>query len=56
MAAWKLIYPFIDNNTKKKFVFVDNKRLKSTLLQEINEDQLPEVYGGNKPLLPIEES
>ncbi|KAI3931658.1 hypothetical protein MKW92_015651 [Papaver armeniacum] len=56
MAAWKLIYPFIDNNTKKKFVFVDDKSLKSTLLQEIDEDQLPEVYGGKLPLLPIEES
>ncbi|MCL7032813.1 hypothetical protein MKW94_013964 [Papaver nudicaule] len=56
MAAWKLIYPFIDNNTKKKFVFVDNKNLKSTLLQEIDEVQLPEVYGGKQPLLPIEES
>ncbi|RZC59590.1 hypothetical protein C5167_006894 [Papaver somniferum] len=56
MAAWKLIYPFIDNNTKKKFVFVDDKSLKSTLLEEISEDQLPEVYGGKLPLLPIEES
>ncbi|MCL7049015.1 hypothetical protein MKW94_022924 [Papaver nudicaule] len=56
MAAWKLIYPFIDDNTKKKFIFVDNKDLKSTLLQDIHEDQLPEVYGGKQPLLPIEES
>ncbi|KAI3929576.1 hypothetical protein MKX01_025744 [Papaver californicum] len=56
MAAWKLIYPFIDNNTKKKFVFVDNKNLKSTLLEDIDDDQLPEVYGGKLPLLPIEES
>ncbi|KAI3931659.1 hypothetical protein MKW92_015652 [Papaver armeniacum] len=54
MAAWKLIYPFIDSNTKKKIVFVENKNLKSTLLEDIDESQLPEVYGGKQPLVPIE--
>ncbi|OVA09691.1 CRAL-TRIO domain [Macleaya cordata] len=56
MTAWKLIYPFIDSNTKKKIVFVENKKLKSTLLQDIDESQLPEIYGGKQPLVPIEES
>ncbi|MCL7029656.1 hypothetical protein MKW94_006622 [Papaver nudicaule] len=55
MAAWKLIFPFIDANTKKKIVFVENKNLKSTLLEDIDESQLPEVYGGKQPLVPIEE-
>ncbi|KAI3931660.1 hypothetical protein MKW92_015653 [Papaver armeniacum] len=56
MAAWKLVYPFIDSNTKKKIVFVENKKLKSTLLEDIDESQLPEIYGGKQPLVPIEES
>ncbi|KAL6011789.1 hypothetical protein ACLOJK_002255 [Asimina triloba] len=56
MAAWKIVYPFIDDNTKKKFVFVDDKNLKSTLLEDIDESQLPEVYGGKMPLLPIQDA
>ncbi|RZC60367.1 hypothetical protein C5167_022137 [Papaver somniferum] len=56
MAAWKLVYPFIDSSTKKKIVFVENKKLKSTLLEHIDESQLPEIYGGKQPLVPIEES
>ncbi|RZC59591.1 hypothetical protein C5167_006893 [Papaver somniferum] len=56
MAAWKLVYPFIDSRTKKKIVFVENKKLKSTLLEDIDESQLPEIYGGEQPLVPIEES
>ncbi|KAF5192735.1 Phosphatidylinositol transfer protein [Thalictrum thalictroides] len=55
MTAWKIIYPFIDNNTKNKIVFVDNKKLTSTLLETIDESQLPEIYGGKLALVPIEE-
>ncbi|KAF5192737.1 Phosphatidylinositol transfer protein [Thalictrum thalictroides] len=53
MAAWKMIYPFIDNNTRKKIAFVDNKKLSSTLLQYIDDSQIPETYGGKLPLVPI---
>ncbi|XP_057479530.1 uncharacterized protein LOC130766846 [Actinidia eriantha] len=55
MAVWKIIYPFIDNNTKKKIVFVENKKLKPTLLEDIDESQLPEIYGGKLPLVPIQD-
>ncbi|XP_031477406.1 uncharacterized protein LOC116248640 [Nymphaea colorata] len=55
-TAWKMISPFIDNNTKKKIVFVENKRLKETLLEDIDEAQLPEPYGGKLPLVPIHQS
>ncbi|KAK7291510.1 hypothetical protein RIF29_06713 [Crotalaria pallida] len=54
MKVWKIIYPFIDNKTKKKIVFVENKKLKSTLLEDIDESQLPEIYGGPLPLVPIQ--
>lgn len=56
MTVWKIIYPFIDDNTKKKIVFVENKKLKSTLLEEIDESQLPDIYGGQMPLVPIQNS
>ncbi|GAV86091.1 CRAL_TRIO domain-containing protein [Cephalotus follicularis] len=55
MTAWKIIYPFIDNRTKKKIVFVENKMLKSTLLGDIEESQLPDIYGGKLPLVPIQD-
>ncbi|TKY73718.1 Random slug protein 5 [Spatholobus suberectus] len=55
MTVWKIIYPFIDDNTKKKIVFVENKKLKSTLLEEIDESQLPDIYGGQMPLVPIQD-
>ncbi|OMO64555.1 Cellular retinaldehyde binding/alpha-tocopherol transport [Corchorus capsularis] len=55
MTAWKAIYPFIDKNTKKKIVFVENKKLTSTLLKDIDESQLPDIYGGKLPLVPIQD-
>ncbi|GLT39916.1 hypothetical protein SLA2020_140820 [Shorea laevis] len=56
MTVWKIVYPFIDNKTRKKIVFVENKKLKSTLLEEIDESQLPDIYGGQLPLVPIKDS
>ncbi|GLU20819.1 hypothetical protein SLE2022_370000 [Rubroshorea leprosula] len=56
MTVWKIVYPFIDNKTKKKIVFVENKKLKSTLLEEIDESQLSDIYGGQLPLVPIKDS
>jgi hypothetical protein len=55
MTAWKIIYPFIDSNTRKKIVFVENKKLTPTLLEDIDESQLPDIYGGKLPLVPIED-
>ncbi|XP_074316500.1 uncharacterized protein LOC141652800 [Silene latifolia] len=56
MTVWKMIYPFIDDNTKKKIVFVDSKQLKSTLLEDIEESQIPDVYGGKLPFTPIQDA
>ncbi|KAJ6832151.1 phosphatidylinositol/phosphatidylcholine transfer protein SFH2-like [Iris pallida] len=53
MKAWKVIYPFLDKNTKHKFVFLENKDLKANLLEEIDESQLPDIYGGKLPLVLI---
>ncbi|KAG8098951.1 hypothetical protein GUJ93_ZPchr0013g35582 [Zizania palustris] len=51
MAAWKVVYPFIDDNTKKKFVFVADKDLHATLREAIDENNLPEEYGGKLKLV-----
>ncbi|GJN22652.1 hypothetical protein PR202_gb10240 [Eleusine coracana subsp. coracana] len=51
MAAWKIVYPFIDDNTKKKFVFVSDKDLDKTLKEAIDDTQLPEEYGGKLKLV-----
>ncbi|XP_057764654.1 uncharacterized protein LOC130985607 [Salvia miltiorrhiza] len=55
MTAWKMVYPFIDKNTKKKIVFVEDKKLRATLLQDIDESQLPNCVGGPLKLVPIQE-
>ncbi|XAR48250.1 hypothetical protein NMG60_11031005 [Bertholletia excelsa] len=55
MTAWKAVYPFIDKKTKKKIIFVEDKKLTSTLLADIDESQLPEIYGGKLSLVPIQD-
>ncbi|XP_041994116.1 phosphatidylinositol transfer protein 3-like isoform X2 [Salvia splendens] len=51
---WKLVYPFIDKKTREKVMFVDDKRLHETLLEDIDKNQLPEIYGGKLQLVPIQ--
>lgn len=55
MKAWKLVYPFIDNKTRDKFVFIDDKSLQETLRREIDESQLPDFLGGKMPLIPLKD-
>uniref|UniRef100_A0A0A9F036 CRAL-TRIO domain-containing protein n=1 Tax=Arundo donax TaxID=35708 RepID=A0A0A9F036_ARUDO len=50
-----MVYPFIDNNTRDKFVFVDDKSLQETLHREVDESQLPEFLGGKMPLIPLKD-
>ncbi|KAK4264588.1 hypothetical protein QN277_025744 [Acacia crassicarpa] len=56
MTVWKMVYPFIDNKTKKKIMFVEKSKIKSTLMEEIDESQIPEIYGGKLPLVLIQDS
>ena len=56
MKVWKIIYPFIDNKTKKKIVFVEKNKVKSTLLEEMDESQVPEIFGGSLSLVPIQDA
>ncbi|KAL9169999.1 hypothetical protein ABFS82_04G115800 [Erythranthe guttata] len=55
MAFWKIICPFIDKKTTKKVVFVEKERMHATFVEEIDENQLPEIYGGKLDLVPIQD-
>ena len=39
-----------------QIIFVENKKLRSTLLDDIDESQLPDVYGGKLSLVPIQDT
>lgn len=56
MTVWKIVCPFVDEKTRNKIVFVENRHLKSTLLEHIDESQLPEIFGGKMPLVPIQDA
>ncbi|KAF5180837.1 Patellin-5 [Thalictrum thalictroides] len=55
-TMWKFIRPFIRSNTQKKIVFLESKMITPRLLQDIDEDQLPEIYGGKLPIVPIQDT
>ncbi|XP_057868947.1 uncharacterized protein LOC131075964 isoform X2 [Cryptomeria japonica] len=39
-----------------QIVMIDNKDIKTTLLNDIDESQLPEIYGGKLPLVPVHDA
>lgn len=45
-----LLIPFL------QIQFVENKHIKSTMLEDIDESQLPDVYGGKLPLIPVQDA
>jgi hypothetical protein len=36
-----------------QFVFIDDKKLEETLKRELDESQVPEMYGGKLTLVPL---
>ncbi|KAI5060936.1 hypothetical protein GOP47_0023441 [Adiantum capillus-veneris] len=52
-AAWKVTSPFFNKFTRERMLFVEDKELQSVLLDEIDEDQLPDTYGGKMSLVPV---
>lgn len=39
-----------------QITFVENKNLQNALLEEIELDQLPQIYGGKLQLIPIQDA
>ncbi|CAI7840546.1 unnamed protein product [Closterium sp. NIES-53] len=52
-TLWKLVSPFIDPITKKKFRFLEDKAIDETLQAAIPRKQLPSRYGGEGEFTPI---
>jgi len=36
-------------------VFVDKNKVKSALLEDIDESNIPEIFGGPVPLVPVQD-
>lgn len=53
-GAWKVVSPLVDKVTREKIVFVEDKHLEETLLNEVEKDRLPSIYGGQHDLIPIQ--
>ncbi|CAI5470896.1 unnamed protein product [Closterium sp. Yama58-4] len=52
-TLWKLVSPFIDPITKRKFRFLEDKAIEETLGAAIPRKQLPSRYGGEGEFTPI---
>ncbi|OAE20246.1 hypothetical protein AXG93_3960s1370 [Marchantia polymorpha subsp. ruderalis] len=55
-GLWKVVSKLIDEGTKKKIIFLNNKNLTETLLKEIDAEFLPKDYGGNADLLLLQDA
>lgn len=53
-GAWKMVSPFIDPIVKEKIAFVEDKHIKAALLKDVDVSQLPDIYGGELHLVPIQ--
>lgn len=42
--------------TCMQIAFLEGKKMKSTMLQDMDESQIPEIYGGKLKLVPIQHS
>lgn len=55
-GLWKVVSSFINGTTRKKIVFVENKKAQETLLSVIDADQLPTEYGGTAELVLLQDA
>lgn len=46
----------LSSNIDMQITFVEGKKMKATMLEDIEESQLPEIYGGKLKLVSIEQS
>ena len=45
-VIWKIVKPFMQKNTIDKFRFLSDKHMASELLEVVDADNLPQMYGG----------
>lgn len=60
-SSMSVLFIFVGNqilfsSSLLQFIFVDDKKMKETMLRDIEENQLPNIYGGKHPLVPVEDT
>lgn len=55
-SLWRVVSPFIQANTKAKIKFLSGKDRERMLQEAIPPDVLPQIYGGEAAMVPIEEA
>ncbi|DBA67929.1 TPA: hypothetical protein ACH3X2_014131 [Trebouxia sp. C0005] len=55
-SLWRVVSPFIQANTKAKIKFLSGKDRERMLQEFIPPDVLPQIYGGQAAMVPIEEA
>jgi hypothetical protein len=55
-GVWKVVKPFIDEDTRNRVTFVDKNKIVETLTNEIDIEYLPKEYGGNADLVPLQDA
>ncbi|DBA77591.1 TPA: hypothetical protein ACH3X1_009392 [Trebouxia sp. C0004] len=53
-SLWRVVSPFIQANTKAKIKFLSGKDRERMLQESIPPDVLPQIYGGEAAMVPIE--
>lgn len=55
LGVWKLISPFLDQATKEKILFVEDRMMTELLLSEVDAATLPSCYGGEADFVPLQD-
>ncbi|KAL4586435.1 hypothetical protein LXL04_011071 [Taraxacum kok-saghyz] len=55
VSIWKMVSRFLEKATLEKVVIVTNEEEKKQFIREVGEEVLPEEFGGNAKLIPIQD-
>ncbi|KAF3432103.1 hypothetical protein FNV43_RR26842 [Rhamnella rubrinervis] len=55
VSVWRMVSRFLEKATLEKIVIVTNDDERSSFIQEVGDEVLPEVYGGRSKLVPIQD-
>ncbi|KAI4357527.1 hypothetical protein L6164_001470 [Bauhinia variegata] len=55
VSVWRLVSRFLEKATLEKIVMVSNDDERREFIKEVGEDVLPEEYGGQSKLVPIQD-
>ncbi|KDP38125.1 hypothetical protein JCGZ_04768 [Jatropha curcas] len=55
VSVWRVVSRFLEKATQEKIVIVSNEEERENFMKEIGEEILPEEYGGQAKLVPIQD-